>query len=138
MELNEKQKYSFSLLDPNISFSGGTGGFTRTKTLEVSETNTISVEHYVGVTAGLQGVVNIGGSGFQLDTNMPLKKDLEKLPLRQTPQPMHWHILCRCQRRDKFNVDVFRDPMFGIRFQIKEAPSAAVLTKVGTKEINPG
>ncbi|MBL0082382.1 MAG: T9SS type A sorting domain-containing protein [Saprospiraceae bacterium] len=123
LELNEKNKNTASAsLDPNISFSGGTGGFTRTKTLEVSETNTISVEHYIGVTAGLQGVVNIGGSGFSAGYEYATEKRFGKTTAQTnaTANALAYTFV-DANGGDKFNVDVFRDPMFGTPvFRLKE------------------
>lgn len=123
LELNEKNKNTASAsLDPNISFSGGTGGFTRTKTLEVSETNTIAVEHYIGVTAGLQGVVNIGGSGFSAGYEYATEKRFGKTTAQTnaTANALAYTFV-DANGGDKFNVDVFRDPMFGTPvFKLKE------------------
>lgn len=123
LELNEKNKNTASVsLDPNISFSGGTGGFTRTKTLEVSETNTISVEHYIGATAGLQGVVNIGGSGFSAGYEYATEKRFGKTTSQTNATANALaYTFADANGGDKFNVDVFRDPMFGTPvFKLKE------------------
>ena len=123
LELNEKNKNTASAsLDPNISFSGGPGGFTRYKTLEVSETNTISVEHYIGATAGLQGVVNIGGSGFSAGYEYATEKRFGKTTSQTNATANALaYTFADANEGDKFIVDVFRDPMFGTPvFKLKE------------------
>ncbi|MBK8701233.1 MAG: T9SS type A sorting domain-containing protein [Saprospiraceae bacterium] len=123
LELNEKNKNTATVsLDPNISFSGATGGFTRTKSLEVSETNTISVEHYIGATAGLQGVVNIGGSGFSAGYEYATEKRFGKTSAQTNATAnVLAYTFADANGGDKFNVDVFRDPMYGTPvFKLKD------------------
>lgn len=115
LQLNEKNKNEASVsIDPNVSFSGKTGGFTRYKSMEVSETNTITVEHYIAGTAGLQGVVNIGGSGFSAGYEYATEKRFgETTSQTNANSTVLSYTLIDGSEGDLFNVDVYRDLMYG-------------------------
>lgn len=123
LDLNEKNKSTASVsIDPNVSFSGNTGGYTQTKSMEVTETNTIAVEHYIGATAGLQGVVNIGGSGFSAGYEYATEKRFGKTTSQTNADAtVLTYTLKDAHGGDKFNVDVLRDRMYGTPvFKLKD------------------
>jgi hypothetical protein len=61
-----------SFIDP-INFPGGTFR-DRITSVNTSQTNTLVVDNYVEGNVGIQGVVNIGGSGFSAGYNMQTTK----------------------------------------------------------------
>lgn len=90
--------------------------------MEVSETNTITAEHYIDATAGLQGVVNIGGSGFSAGYEYATSKRFGKTTSQTNADAsVMSYTLIDANGGDKFNIDVFRDPMYGTPvFKLKD------------------
>lgn len=114
IDLNEENKINATVsIDPNITFGGG-AEINRSKSMEVTESSTLTVENYIDATAGLQGVVNIGGSGFSAGYEYSSSKHFGATTAATNAiSNTLSYTLTDANQEDKFIVDVLRDPMYG-------------------------
>lgn len=97
-----------------INLNGGAPYLDRTTSVSTSQTNTITVDHYVEANAGLQAVVNIGGSGFSAGYNMRTSKSYGQTnsSTSSVTNIMTMHLEDN-DAGDLLRINVYRDPMFG-------------------------
>ena len=97
-----------------INLSGGAPYLDRTTSVSTTQTNTITVDHYVEANAGLQAVVNIGGSGFSAGFNMRTSKSYGQTnsSTSSVTNTMTMHLEDN-DGGDLLKINVYRDPMFG-------------------------
>lgn len=123
LQLNEANKNSATApaLFENISFSGGAGPISRESSIEITDTKTITTENYIDGAFGLQGVVNIGGSGFSGGYEYKTQKRFGQTTTQSGTAVKNVRYTFRDDDPgDKFSVDVVRDPMFGTpAFRVK-------------------
>ncbi|MFN7118261.1 MAG: T9SS type A sorting domain-containing protein [Saprospiraceae bacterium] len=123
LQLNEANKNDLNAppLFENISFSGGAGPISRESSIEITDTKTITTENYIDGAFGLQGVVNIGGSGFSGGYEYKTQKRFGETTTQSGTAAKNVRYTFRDDDAgDKFNVDVVRDPMYGTpAFRIK-------------------
>ena len=114
IDLNEENKSNATVsIDPNITFGGG-AEINRSKSMEVTESSTLTVENYIDATAGLQGVVNIGGSGFSAGYEYSSSKHFGATTAATNAiSNTLAYTLTDINQEDIFRVDVLRDPMYG-------------------------
>ncbi|MEL6945852.1 MAG: hypothetical protein AAFO82_24625, partial [Bacteroidota bacterium] len=118
LELNEKNINNPNNQElPNVeggNFSGGTSTNYST-TLATTETRSLNVQHFLEANAGLQGVVNVAGSGFSAGYNFMTKKTFGRTTSNsQSSSTTIAYTLGDDDREDKFNLEkVVADPMFG-------------------------
>lgn len=124
LQLNEANKNSSgaTALFENISFSGGAGPISRESSIEITDTKTITTENYIDGAFGLQGVVNIGGSGFSGGYEYKTQKRFGQTASQSgTTSKNIRYTFQDDDPGDKFNVDVVRDPMYGTPvFRVKQ------------------
>ncbi len=102
---------------PNVTegrFSGGTSK-TYSTTLGTTDTRSLTVQHFLEGNAGLQGVVNVAGSGFSAGYNFQTKKTFgQSTSNSQTSSTTISYTLADDDAGDLFVVDkVVADPMYG-------------------------
>ena len=124
LQLNEANKNSSvaTALFENISFSGAAGPISRESSIEITDTKTITTENYIDGAFGLQGVVNIGGSGFSGGYEYKTQKRFGQTASQSgTTSKNIRYTFQDDDPGDKFNVDVVRDPMYGTPvFRVKQ------------------
>lgn len=124
LQLNEANKSSSTsaALFENVSFSGGAGPISRESSIEITDTKTITTENYIDATAGVQGVVNIGGSGFSGGFEYKTQKRFGQTTSQSGTAAKNIRYTFRDDDPgDKFSVDVVRDPMYGTPvFRVKQ------------------
>jgi len=110
------------------SFSSGVSRVVE-NSITVSETNSIQVEHYIEGNAKVDVVVNIGGSGVAGGYEYKSSKRFGKTQ-SQTAESAKVlrYTLADSNPGDEFNLDVYRDPMYG---------TPIFKTKAGTKSSCP-
>lgn len=96
-----------------INLSGGTF-IDNTTSVNTSQSQTLIVDHYVEANAGLQAVVNIGGSGFSAGFNVRTSKSYGQTNsiTSSDSQTISMHLEDN-DAGDLFKVNIYRDPMFG-------------------------
>ncbi|MCU0324514.1 MAG: hypothetical protein MUF45_04595 [Spirosomaceae bacterium] len=96
-----------------INLSGGTF-IENTTSVNTSQTQTLIVDNYVEANAGLQAVVNIGGSGFSAGFNVRTTKSYGQTNsvTSSDSQTIVMHLEDN-DAGDLFKVNIYRDPMFG-------------------------
>ncbi len=123
LQLNEANKNDLNApaLFENISFSGGAGPISRESSIEITDTKTITTESYIDGAFGVQGVVNIGGSGFSAGYEYKTQKRFGQTTAQSGTAAKNVRYTFRDDDAgDKFNVDVVRDPMYGTpAFRVK-------------------
>ncbi|MFT4534121.1 MAG: hypothetical protein ACJA1A_001489 [Saprospiraceae bacterium] len=99
-----------------ISFSGG-NAISSSRTVSIVETNSINYENYLQASAGVDVVINIGGSGIAGGFEY---KSAKKYGESQTQSESDAVTIKYTLNDDEggnaadlFNVDIFQDPMFG-------------------------
>jgi hypothetical protein len=99
-----------------ISFSGG-NAISSSRTVSIVETNSINYENYLEGSAGVDVVINIGGSGIAGGFEY---KSAKKYGESQTQSESDAVTIKYTLNDDEggnaadlFNVDIFQDPMFG-------------------------
>ena len=97
-----------------INLSGGAPYLDRTTSVSTSQTNTIIVDNYMEANVGIQGVVNIGGSGFSAGYNLRTSKSYgqTKSSTSSITNTMTMHLEDN-DSGDLLKINVYRDPMFG-------------------------
>ncbi len=100
------------VLDPT-SFSGSTTSYNETS-ITVVETNTINYQNYIDVTAGLEAVIEVGGSGvtggYEFNGS---KRYGQTQGQSDEASKLVKYTLNDDDSGDIFNLQVVRDPMFG-------------------------
>lgn len=96
-----------------IQMSSGVSSFQES-TITVLETNSIQVEHYIEGTAGVEAVIEVGGSGVTGGYEYKSSKRYGKTQ-NQTAESAKVirYTLGDDDSGDIFNLNVVRDPMFG-------------------------
>lgn len=98
---------------PSISFGGSTSRTVSTS-IATTETNTIEYQHYIGVSAGLQAVIEVGGSGISGGYQYKGSKRFgETQNQSEESATLVSYTLSDKDPGDLFNVQVVRDPMYG-------------------------
>jgi hypothetical protein len=91
--------------------------FDNTTSISTSQTQTLIVDNYVEAEVGIQGVVNIGGSGFSAGYNMRTSKSYgqTKSSTSSDTQTMTMYINDDDTDGpgDLLKINIYRDPMFG-------------------------
>jgi hypothetical protein len=110
-----------SFIDP-INFPGGAFR-DRVTSVNTSETNTLVVDNYMEANAGLQAVLNIGGSGISGGYNMQTTKSYGQTSSATNSNSTTISIHMQDddadpdqggpQVGDIFNINIYRDPMYG-------------------------
>jgi hypothetical protein len=97
-----------------INLNGGAPYLDRTTSVSTNQTTSIIVDHYVEANAGLQAVVNIGGSGFSAGYNLRTSKSYGQTnsTTSSNTQTMTMHLEDK-NAGDLLRVNIYRDPMFG-------------------------
>ncbi|MES2520838.1 MAG: hypothetical protein V4585_22175 [Bacteroidota bacterium] len=97
-----------------INLNGGAPYLDRTTSVSTNQTNTLIVDHYIESNTGLQGVVNIGGSGFSAGYNLRTSKSYGQTnsTTSSNTQTMTMHLEDN-DAGDLLNINIYRDPMFG-------------------------
>ncbi len=97
-----------------INLNGGAPYLDRTTSVSTNQTTSIIVDHYVEANAGLQAVVNIGGSGFSAGYNLRTSKSYGQTntTTSSNTQTMTMHLEDN-DAGDLLRVNIYRDPMFG-------------------------
>jgi len=87
---------------------------TYTNSIEITETKSITTEHYIDGTFGVDGVLNIAGSGFSLGYKYATSERFGSTQGQSsgTSQVVEY-TLTDDDPGDLFNVNIVRDPMFG-------------------------
>lgn len=102
---------------PNLEGGSFTGGTSREYSNTIATTNTreLNVQHFLEGNAGLQGVVNVGGSGFSAGYNFMTKKTFGQTTSNsETSATTISYTLADDELEDKFNLEkIVADPMFG-------------------------
>ena len=100
-------------LGPPISF-GGLTSRTVSTSIAATQTNTIEYQHYIGVSAGLQAVIEVGGSGISGGYQYKASKRFgETQNQSDESATLISYTLSDKDPGDLFNVQVVRDPMYG-------------------------
>ncbi len=98
---------------PSISFGGSTSRTVSTS-IATTETNTIEYQHYIGVSAGLQAVIEVGGSGISGGYQYKGSKRFGETQNQSDEiATLVSYTLSDKDPGDLFNVQVVRDPMYG-------------------------
>ncbi len=101
-----------ALIEP-ISFSAGVSAFQESS-ITVTETHTIQYEHYIEGNVGIQTVVEVGGSGISGGLEYRGSSRMGKTQNQsQQSSRLVRYTLADDDSGDLFNLDVFRDPMYG-------------------------
>ncbi|WP_394993401.1 3-coathanger stack domain-containing protein [Emticicia sp.] len=97
-----------------INLSGGAPYLDRTTSVSTSQTNTIIVDNYMEANVGIQGVVNIGGSGFSAGYNLRTSKSYGQTnsSTSSITNTMTMHLEDN-DAGDLLRINIYRDPMFG-------------------------
>ena len=120
--LNENNKATATAPYPGAigGFAGGGNApnFSNTKSTEVSTTKSITAEHYISVTGGIEFVLNIGGSGFGASTEFTSSFNFGSTNTvgQSTGNDLTYSLWDQDNSGppyDQFNFQTFRDPMFG-------------------------
>ena len=136
--LNDSNIANASGIDPDANFGSG-GAADYSKTIDVSQSHTLSVEHYVDAEVGLQGVVNIAGSGFSAGYKYTTSKRFgeSNSSSSQTSQTMSYH-LADDDAGDIFHVQIQTDPMYGTPvFKIKPTSKTSCPYEGGVQRDQP-
>lgn len=115
--LNDANVANATIPNPDyglINLNGGAPYLDRTTSVSTNQINTLIVDHYVESNAGLQTVVNIGGSGFSGGYNLRTSKSYGQTntTTSSNTQIMTMH-LEDDDAGDLLNINIYRDPMFG-------------------------
>ena len=115
--LNDANVANATIPNPDyglINLNGGAPYLDRTTSVSTNQINTLIVDHYIESNAGLQTVVNIGGSGFSGGYNLRTSKSYGQTntTTSSNTQIMTMH-LEDDDAGDLLNINIYRDPMFG-------------------------
>lgn len=139
LAMNEANKQNPDLSSATQkSFGAGTQQ-THSKTIDVTETNTIAVEHYIAADAGLLGVVNIAGSGFSAGYKFTTNKRFGSTgsASSQSSQTIAY-TLNDDDAGDLFNVRIGNDRMYGTPvFQLQTGSKSSCPYEGGAKRDDP-
>ncbi|WP_162628262.1 immunoglobulin domain-containing protein [Arcticibacterium luteifluviistationis] len=98
----------------NQEFSGNDSPLTFNSTIDYSTSQSIQVEHYISSEVGIQGVVNIGGSGFSLGAKFASNKNFGNIQSSSGGQSQNISItLDDNDPLDNFDLKVVKDPVYG-------------------------
>lgn len=101
-----------ALIEP-VSFSAGVSAFQESS-ITVTETHSIQYEHYIEGNVGIQTVVEVGGSGISGGLEYKGSSRMGKTQNQsQQGSRLVRYTLADDDSGDLFNLDVFRDPMYG-------------------------
>lgn len=115
--LNDANVANATIPNPDyglINLNGGAPYLDRTTSVSTNQINTLIVDHYIESNAGLQTVVNIGGSGFSGGYNLRTSKRYGQTnsTTSSNTQIMTMHLEDN-DAGDLLNINIYRDPMFG-------------------------
>ncbi|WP_188764804.1 immunoglobulin domain-containing protein [Emticicia aquatilis] len=115
--LNDANVANATIPNPDyglINLNGGAPYLDRTTSVSTNQINTLIVDHYIESNAGLQAVVNIGGSGFSGGYNLRTSKRYGQTnsTTSSNTQIMTMHLEDN-DAGDLLNINIYRDPMFG-------------------------
>jgi hypothetical protein len=110
-EANKLNAIATGSVDKEIN---STAAESYTATTSITQTKAITVEHYIDAEAGLQGVVNIGGSGFSLGYKFTTSKNFgNTISDATTHEQSISYSLGDDDPGDRLFVKIKRDPMYG-------------------------
>lgn len=115
LDKNNANKAAAKLSPPyqTMSFSGNTNQFFET-TIANTESNSITVDHFISESFGLQFAVNVGGSGVGGGFKFTTEKTFgtTNSTFSSTGNTMKY-VRSDNDPTDLFNVNLHRDPMYG-------------------------
>lgn len=113
LELNNQNKASTEYPMGSVSFNAGTGGTFAEETL-TETTRTLTTEHATKVNAGFSVVAEIGGSGVSANYEFTTEHSFgaSTSVSNGTTQIISYN-LNDDDSGDLFNMDIYRDPMYG-------------------------
>lgn len=114
LQLNDVNKNNpNNELMEQFNFSGGTTQ-THSKSITTTQISTITAEQYFDVSAGIEGLVEVGGSGFSGGYEYTTSKRFGNTQTTSTQlSTLIEYTLTDDDSGDLFKVDVVRDPMYG-------------------------
>ncbi|MDX2283179.1 MAG: T9SS type A sorting domain-containing protein [Bacteroidia bacterium] len=114
LQLNEANKNNpGNELIEQFNFSAGTSQ-THSKSITTTQVTTITAEQYFDVSAGIEGLVEIGGSGFSGGYEYTTSKRFGSTQsASEETSKLLEYTLTDDDAGDLFKVDVVRDPMYG-------------------------
>jgi hypothetical protein len=113
LQLNETNKSSANELIEQFNFSAGTTQ-THSKSITTTQVSTITAEQYFDVSAGIEGLVEVGGSGFSGGYEYTTAKRFGSTQsASEESTKLIEYTLADDDAGDLFKVDVLRDPMYG-------------------------
>ncbi|MEO6760418.1 MAG: T9SS type A sorting domain-containing protein, partial [Saprospiraceae bacterium] len=121
-----------------VSFSSGVNS-SQESSITVTETNSIQVEHYLEGTFGVEAVVEVGGSGVTGGYEYKSSQRFGKTQNQSAESSkLVRYTLADDDSGDVFNLDVFRDPMFGTPiFKIKNGTKSSCPYQGGYQRDQP-
>ena len=113
LALNEENKANATELLDQVSFSPGANDHSESS-ITVMETKSLVVDHWIQNRIGLETVIEVGGSGGSFGYEYSTEKRYGQTTTVDTSfTKMVSFDFIDNTAGDKFNVDVYRDPMFG-------------------------
>jgi len=121
LAVNEQNKAeaSESFNNSSFSFSSNAGSYTWEEEITISETRSFSTQHYVELTTGLSGKIEVSATGVEGGSEFTMKKNYGKSATNRNDSTQLTRFILKDDvpvddvRGDIYNVEVVKDPMYG-------------------------